>query len=113
MATGTIVYSKEELFEVLKLSPVFNGQFTTLGFVAADIPDVTAEALAEAYLDLVVSQKANTGSFGKKLQKFANEQVPVVRAAIEAVEVAPAPVAPTEPEPEPTPDPVSEPTDPV
>lgn len=107
MATGTISYTKEELFEVLKLSPVYNGQFTELGFTAADIPDVAAEALAEAYLDLIIEHKANTGNLGKKLQRFANEHVPSVREAI-ALAAIPEPEPVTEPEP----DPVTEPTAP-
>lgn len=82
MAFGNIEYTKEELFAVLQLTTT-----EVIDFVAVDIPDAAATALAEAYLDIVVARTALDWPVGRTLRKFANEQVPVIKAAIAAVVV--------------------------
>lgn len=77
MAIGDVEFTKDQLFAVLKLTTT-----EAIDFVAADIPDATATALADAYLALQLARNNDFEPFGRKLARFANSQVPVVKAAI-------------------------------
>ena len=78
MATATKVYSNAELLEVLKL-----GKTETVTFTAAQIPAPQATTMAQAYLDLIIAR--NTAyPFGRVLQKFADAQIILIKAAIAA-----------------------------
>lgn len=99
-----MAHTKAEMFEVLLLATKFQNEFVDLDFVPADIPDATLTALSTALTALDKPQAHFAPhAFGFVLRDFANEQVPVVLAAIEAAEVPPV-VVPPEPEPEPEPE---------
>lgn len=81
MATGSVDFTKVELFAVLNLRSTTE----VIDFVAADIPDVNATAMAEAYLDMLLARGADFEPLGRKLRRFANVQLPIIKAAIAAL----------------------------
>lgn len=100
-----MAHTKAQMFEILLLATEHQNEFKDLPFTASDIPDATLTALSTA-LTALDKPTAHFFShpFGFVLRDFANTQVPVVIAAIEAAVV---------PEPEPEEDPVVPEEDPV
>lgn len=78
MATASKVYTNEELFAVLQL-----GKNEKTNFTAAQIPAPQATTMAQAYLDLQIA-RTTAYPFGRALQKFADAQIILIKAAIAA-----------------------------
>lgn len=85
-----MAHTKAEMFEVLLLATEFQNEFADLSFVPADIPDATLTELSVALTALDQPQSHfSPHAFGFVLRDFANAQIPVVLAAIEAAALPP------------------------
>jgi len=78
MASATKTFTSAELLAICNLAKT-----ETVDFTAAEIPVPEADAMAQAYLDLILA-KDTSFPFGRKLQQFANAQVVLIKAAIAA-----------------------------
>lgn len=77
MATATIAYTADQLHGILKMSTKH-----TVPFTAVEIPAGALTTLAQAYLDLLLTKNDSFEPLGGQLRRFANAQVPVIKAAI-------------------------------
>lgn len=77
MATATITYTADQIHKILKMATKHKVTFT-----AAQIPAGTLTTLAQAYLTLLLAKNDSFESLGSQLRRFANAQVPIVKADI-------------------------------
>lgn len=76
MATATTTFTAAQLQAVLALATT-----DEVDFDWDDVPALTADALAQDYLQLIIDKNQTFEPFGRQLRRFANAKIAVVRAA--------------------------------
>lgn len=77
MATATITVTNAQLLAVLALATT-----DVVEFDLADVEPAAITAAAQAYVNLELSKSDTFEPFGRQLRRFANTQIPVLRAEV-------------------------------
>lgn len=76
MATATTTVTDAQLQAVLALATT-----DKVNFLWENVPAPAVDALAQAYLNLMLAKHSTFEPFGRQLRRFANTQIAILRAA--------------------------------